>query len=84
MREQFIRNLLPAEIPKYGAEFVILVETDPVIDGKELMFIRRKEDMPALAVSVVHEQVEERNRFQEQFIFGREVEVVIIGIVFNE
>jgi len=37
-----------------------------------------------LAVGIIDEQVEEYDRFEQQFVFRREVEVVIVGVVFDE
>src|SRR5690606_14536462 len=60
---QVIRNLLPSEIPQHGAEFVVFVKTDAMIDGKKFVRVVFKEDMTALAIGVVDEQVEERDGF---------------------
>jgi hypothetical protein len=83
-RKQVLRNLLPAEIPKHSPQFIVFVETDPVIDGIQFMRAALKEDMTAFSVGVITKQVEEHNRFEELFVFLAEAEVVIFGIVFDE
>jgi hypothetical protein len=83
-REQIVWNGLSAEIPKHGAEFVLLVEADPVIDGEEFAGLFLEEDVTALAVGVVDEQVEEDDGLEEQFFLGREIKVVIVGVVRDE
>lgn len=60
---QVIWNLLPAEVPKHGAEFIFLVKADPVIDGEKFTSLVFKENVTAFAVGVVNEQVEEGNWF---------------------
>jgi len=74
---------LPAEIPEHSPEFVIFVETDPVIDGIKMMCIVLEEDVAALTVGIVAEQVEKHNRFEELPVFIVETKVVVFGVVVN-
>ena len=55
-----------------------------MIDGEELMRVVLKENVTALAVGIVDEQIKENNGFEEEFIFFGESEVMIVGIVVNE
>ena len=48
-REQVIGNGLSAKIPQHGAQFVVLVEADAVVDGEKLMCVRREENVTTLA-----------------------------------
>ncbi len=82
-REQVLGDCLPAEIPNYGTKFVLFVEADAMVNGVEAVFVCRKEDVTALAVGVVDEQVKEGDGLEEQFVFGGEVEVVVVGVVFD-
>jgi hypothetical protein len=84
MREQVVGNGLPAEIPNHSAELVLLMEADPVIDGEEFMGPVLEENVTALAVGVVDEQVEEGDGFEKWFFLGREVEVVMVRVVRDE
>jgi hypothetical protein len=43
-----------------------------------------KQDVAALAVGVVGQVVEEGDRAQALFVFGPEVEVVLVRVVFDE
>ena len=52
-RQQFRGNLLSAEIPEHSPQFVIFVETDPMIDGKQLVRAVLEKNMTAFAVCVV-------------------------------
>ena len=69
-REQVVWNLLPGEVPDHGAEFVLFVKTNPVIDGKK--FDRRfvfEENVTAFAVGIVDEQVEENDGAKYFLVF---------------
>jgi hypothetical protein len=55
-----------------------------MIDGEEVMSISLEENVTAFAVGVVDEQVKEGDGFEKQFFFGREGEVMMVGIVFDE
>src|SRR5689334_15958689 len=57
------------------------MKTNPVIDGIKVMGVILEEDVTALAVGVVAEQVEKHDRFKELPVFIAEVEVVIFGII---
>ncbi len=80
-REQFVGDLMTSEVPDHGAEFVIFVETYPVIDGEELVRIVFKKDVTAFTVCVVGEEIEENDGAKHFFFFHREVEVVMLDII---
>ena len=75
---------MPTKVPKHGPQFIVFVETNPMIDGVEFMRVILEEDVTAFSVGVVAEQVEEHDGFEELLISLGEVEVVIFGIVFDE
>src|SRR5215211_811214 len=81
MHKQFRWDLLPAEIPEHGAQLVVLVEADPVIDGVKMMGILLEENVTTFAVGVVAEQVEKDNRFEKLPVCLAEAEVMIFGVV---
>ena len=74
---------MPAEIPKYGPQFVVFVKTNPMIDGVKLMGVILKEDVTALSISVVAKQIEENDRFEKPPVFISKIKVVIFGIVID-
>jgi hypothetical protein len=54
------------------------MKTDPVIDApKSALCIHQ--DMAALAVSVVHQQIKKGNRLKVAAVPGGEVEIMVIG-----
>ena len=75
---------MPAKVPKHAPQFVIFVETNPMIDGVEFMRVVLEEDVTAFSVGVVAEQVEEHNGLEELPVSLGEVEVMIFGIVIDE
>ena len=81
---KFSGNLLPAKVPKHSPQFVLFVETDPMIDGIEFMRIVLEEDVAAFSVRVVAEQVKEHDGLEELPVLLAEAEVMIFGIVFDE
>lgn len=82
--EQILRYLLPTEIPKHSPQFVVLVEADPMIYGEEFVRTLFKEDVPAFAIRVITEQVEEHDGLEELTVVCSEVEVVIFDVIFDE
>ena len=84
MREQVIWNPLPGEVPEHGPQFVVFMETNPVIDGIQFVRLVLKENVTALSVRVVAEQVEEHDGLEELFVVLGEIEVVIFGVVLDE
>ena len=81
--EEFIGNLLPAEIPKHSPQFIIFVETNSVIDGKELVRAFLEEDVPTFAIRIITKQVEEDNGFEEFLVVLGKVKVVIFEVVLD-
>lgn len=84
LREEIIGNLLSAEIPQYGAKFIIFVKTDAVIYRVEFARFVFKEDVTAFAIGVVDEQVEQDDGLEELFVVVRKVEVMIPGVMLDE
>ena len=72
---------MTSEIPDHGAEFIVFVETYPVIDGEEVVSVIFKENVTAFAVGVVGKEIEEDDRAEHFFFFRFEVEVVMFDIV---
>lgn len=82
MREERFGNRFACEIPDHGPQFIILVETQSVVNCPEFASII-EENMTAFAVGIIAEQVKEDNRFKEGFFIISEIEVVVIGIEFD-
>src|SRR4030067_1832932 len=61
--QQVFRNGLFLEIPDHGAQLVLLMETCPVVDEPQVIVIIQ-DHVPAFAVGVVDEHVEECRRAQ--------------------
>ena len=55
-----------------------------MIYGEEFVRTLFEEDVPALAICVITEQVEEHDGFEELPVVYGEVEVVIFDVIFNE
>jgi hypothetical protein len=72
---------LPGEVPDDGAELVLVVEGESVVDGEEAAGAFLEEEVSALAVGVVDEEVEEGDGAQEEALGGFEVEVVAVWVV---
>src|SRR6266498_3514023 len=60
------------------------METNSMIDGEKFVGLVFEKDVSAFTVGIVDEKIKERQRAQELFVVAREVEVVIIRIVFDE
>ena len=54
--DQVGRNLFPGKIPNHGAQLVIRIETNPVVDQPEVI-VRIYQDVPTFAVSIVGNDV---------------------------
>lgn len=83
-REQFFGDGLTGKVPDDGAKFVFRVKANAVINGVEAARAVFKEDVAALAVGVVDEQIEKRDGFEQLLVLVCEIEVVIAGVVFDE
>jgi hypothetical protein len=59
------------------------METDPMIDGVQMMGILLEEDMTSLSIRVVTQQIEEDNRLETLPVLFVETEVVIFGVVID-
>ena len=57
-------NVLPGEVPDHRAQFVLGVEAQAVVDQVELAGALLEQDVTALAVGVVDQQVEQGHRAQ--------------------
>src|SRR5689334_17446860 len=55
-----------------------------MINGVKMVSLFFKENMTALSISVIREQIKQHYRAQAFFVFRAEIEIMIVGIVFNE
>lgn len=81
--EQVVCDQFPGVVPDDRPQFVIFMETQSVINQPHFVRPFFDDDMAALTVGIVAQQVEEHDGSQACFVFVAEVEVVIVGIVLD-
>jgi hypothetical protein len=82
--EQVVGDGLPREVPDDGADLVLHVEAQAVVDGEEMPGALLDQDVAALAVGVVGEKVEQHHAAEPVAVGLAEGEVVVFGVVLDE